>query len=121
MGGDGEAVAVGDFFLEFFDEGVVELDDLAAFGADHVIVVAVHVAVLVALLPVAEIELAGEPALRQQRQRPVHGREPDARLGLGHQPVQFLRAGVLFAIEKRVQDRPPLLGDFQVVLRDVIF
>jgi len=30
VGGDGEAVAAGDFFLEAFDVAILELDDLPA-------------------------------------------------------------------------------------------
>ena len=57
VGCDGEAIAGGDFFLKFFYERVVELDDLATFGADHMIVMAMHVFMLIAFLPVAKIQL----------------------------------------------------------------
>lgn len=49
-------MAFGYFFLEFFDQRVVELDDFSAPGADHVVMVAVHIVMLVAFLAIAEIQ-----------------------------------------------------------------
>src|ERR671917_147899 len=56
----GEAVLGDDGVLEGFEFGRVELDGLAALGADHVVVVRVLVVVLVARAPVAEAHLARE-------------------------------------------------------------
>ena len=66
MGGDGEPVSAGDFFLKLFDEWMVELDNFSAFCADHMVVVAVHICMLIAFLPVTKIKVCSQAALSQQ-------------------------------------------------------
>ena len=55
MGGNGEIVSAGNFFLKLFDEGMGELDDFSALGADHVVVMTMHVFMFIAFLSVAKI------------------------------------------------------------------
>tara|TARA_Y100000310_G_scaffold77626_1_gene74232 strand:+ start:3172 stop:3432 length:261 start_codon:yes stop_codon:yes gene_type:complete len=55
--GNDELVVGCHFFLKLLDQRVVELNDLAAFRTDHVVVVAMHVSVFIALLSVPKIEL----------------------------------------------------------------
>ena len=56
VGGDGELAVSGHFLLKLLDLRVVELNDLTAFRANHVVVVAMHVPVFVALLSIPKIE-----------------------------------------------------------------
>ena len=66
MGGDGESVLGRDFVLEFFYDGVGELNDFSAFGADHMIVMLMLVTVFIALLSVTEVHFRREPAPNKQ-------------------------------------------------------
>ena len=56
VGGDGEPAVSGHFFLKLLDHRVVELNDLTAFRTNHVVVVAMHVPVFIALLSVPKTE-----------------------------------------------------------------
>lgn len=58
-----ELVFVGNLFLKFFNQGVLEFQDSAAFGAYHVIMMAVLVLVFVPFLSFPEIQFLGQPAL----------------------------------------------------------
>ena len=51
------------FFLKLLDEGVVEFDYTAAFGTNHVVVVAILEVLLVTFLAVTKIQLRGQSTL----------------------------------------------------------
>lgn len=68
----------------------------AALRTDHVVMAAPVVLVLVPGDPIMEGDLAGQPAARQELQRPVDGSKTDARIGLLDQPVEFVD-GEVFA------------------------
>ena len=60
-----EAAGGGDLNLVFFQPIFLELEDLAALGADHVVVVLPQVMMLVADHPVVEAALASETETAQ--------------------------------------------------------
>ena len=95
MGHGLEAVAVGDRVAETEDLLAVELDDLAAAAADHVIVRALAEGVLVAGELVAELHLLDDAAVDQQRQRAVDRGLGDALARLANVDQQLLGLEVL--------------------------
>src|SRR5256714_10170932 len=84
--------------------GGVELDGLAALGADHVVVVRVLVVVLVARATVAETNLARESGLDQELERAVDGRVADAWVFLLDEVVEVFARQVLLRSEEHVED-----------------
>ena len=75
-----EFVAANYFILKFFDLFVVKLYQRAALRADEVIVMLVLVLVFVECAPVMKLKLASKPALFQQFQCAIDGRESDRRV-----------------------------------------
>ena len=59
---------------------------------------------LIAHHPILKIDLESQPALREQLERPVNGRVPDARVFLLDQPMQILGAEVFAGIEKHLEN-----------------
>jgi hypothetical protein len=66
-----ELVFTADFVLQFLNLVVPELDDLAAFDADHVIVVAVPINVLVHDHILAANGFSDQSTIEQQRNHPI--------------------------------------------------
>src|ERR1035438_8366526 len=85
----------------------------AAFGADHVVMTAAVVLVLIARDAVLKGDCAGQSAIGEQLECPVDGGEADARVGLFDQPVQFVGGQVLASLQKCSQDGVALSGLLQ--------
>src|SRR5437870_1684037 len=64
--------------------GRVELDDLSAFRADHVIVMLMFVIVLVVCASIAESHLTRQPGIGQKSQSAIHGCLSDCRIFSTH-------------------------------------
>ena len=75
-----EFVAANYFVLKLLDLFIIKLYQRAALRADEVIVMLVLVLVLVERAPVMKFKLASQPALFQQFQRAIDGRESDGRV-----------------------------------------
>jgi hypothetical protein len=65
MAGGGVVVAAADFQFDLIDLAGKELDRTAAFGADHVVMAATIVLVLIAGNAIVEGDFAGEAAFGQ--------------------------------------------------------
>jgi len=103
-------VLAADFAFDALDVVGEELDGAAAFGADHVVMVAAVVLVLVARYAVVEGHLAGQPALGQQLERAVDSSETDSLIFLTHQSKQFIGGQVIASIQERAQNDVALAG-----------
>jgi hypothetical protein len=68
------------FVLQLLDAGGKKLDNAAALGADHVVVMLVVEMMLVIGLVVTEPHLAGESGLRQELQGAINRGVPDGRV-----------------------------------------
>jgi hypothetical protein len=98
----------------------IKLDDLAAFGTDHVVVMLMLVIVLVVRATVAEAHLARQSGLRQQPQRPIDCRLANARILRLHQAVKIFAGHVPFSAQEHVENQVALRGALQPFLLDVL-
>src|ERR1022692_1180843 len=96
-------VLAANFLFNAFDVAREELHRAAAFGADHVVVIAAIVLVLVTSHTVIEGHFAGQPALGQQLQSAIDGGKSDARVVFLDQPIQFVGGEMVAGVEKRAQ------------------
>lgn len=118
VGGDGEFVFAGHFFLQPFDFFVFKFHDLLATGADEVIVVAL-VRDIVVLRLGAEVAGLRQACIAKQVERSVDGGEPQVRIRLGQLVIHgFCRN--MFLAKKRAQDQFPLAGEFELMLAQVL-
>lgn len=114
VGLDGESIAGGDFLLQFFDFAVFKLDDLAATGANKVIVVALVRDVVVLGLR-TEVPGLGESRVAKKIQCPVDGGQSEMRISFGELVIHGF-GGDMFLPEKRGEDEFTLTREFQLVL-----
>ena len=113
VAGGGVMVPVSDLLLQAVDLGREKFYRTPAPGADHVMVAAAVVLVLLAGDAIMKSDLAGQAAFRQQFQSAVDGSETDAGIFLLHQPVQFVGGEVLACLQERSQYGVALRRMFQ--------
>jgi hypothetical protein len=106
-------VSVSNLLLETIDLGREKFYRTATPGADHVMVAAAVVLVLVAGNSIMKSDFAGQAAFRQQFQGAVNRGETNAGIFLLHQPVQFVSREVLAGFEEGSQDGIALRRMFQ--------
>ena len=111
-GGD-VAVFVSNFLFQAIHLGREELDRAAALGANHMMVTATIVFVLVAGDAIVKRDFAGQATLSQQLKRAVDGREAYLRILFLHQPVQFVGREMFTSFQEGAQNGVALLGMFQ--------
>lgn len=75
-----ESESADDLFLKRLDLDACKLGDLAALGADDVIVMTLAGGMLEQGAPITELPLMGEPGILQQFQRPIDRDEADPRV-----------------------------------------
>ena len=102
MGLDSEAVSAGDLFLKAFDVFILEFHDLAAGGADEVIVMPLVGYVIVLGLR-AEVASLGQPHFAKEIERPVNGGETDMGVLFCKLPVHLFR-GDVFIFQEHVEN-----------------
>ena len=112
--------------LQVFDVGRKELNDLPAFGADHVIVVLVIEMMLVVGLVVSEANFAGQARFREKFERPVDSGMTDRLIFFLHEPVQVLARQMLFGSKKYLEyevslARATQAGFLYVIEKDLLF
>ena len=98
------AVFAADLLLELTNFLGKEFDGAAAIGADHVVVAATVVLVLVAGNAVVEGDFAGQAALRQQLQRAVDGGVADAGVFFLHQTMEFVGGEMVAGFQEGMQN-----------------
>jgi hypothetical protein len=118
VGFDGKSVLSGHFFLKPFNFLIFKFHDLLAAGADEVIVVALVRHIVVFRLR-AEVPGLGKAGIAEQIERPVDGREPQMRVGLGQLVVHGLCGNVLLPKEG-VQNQFALAGELELVFAQVL-
>jgi len=119
------AVLAADFLLELADFLGKELNGAAAIGADHVVVAAAVVLVLVAGDAVVEGDFAGQAAFRQQLQRAVDGGVANAGILFLHQAVEFVGGEMVASFEEGMENGVALRRLFeanvlQVAVKDLL-
>ena len=105
--------------LECFQFGRKELDDSAALGADHVIVVLMFVVVFVVRAAVAKTNFAREARFGQELERAIDGGLADGRVLSLHQPVEVFDREMFFGTQKNIQNQVTLRRTLQPPLLDV--
>jgi hypothetical protein len=98
-----------DVLLNLLDLRRKELYRATAISADHVVVIAAIVLVLVSRHSVVKCDFTSKTTLREQLQRSVDGGEPDLRVFLFDEPVQLICRKMISRLKERAQDRVPLL------------
>src|ERR1017187_6194010 len=106
-------VLAANFLLNAFNLAREELYRAAAFGADHVMVIAAIVLVLVTSHAVIEGHFAGQPALGQQLQSAIDGGKSDALVVFLDQPIQFVGGEMVAGVEKGSQNGVALPGKLE--------
>jgi len=106
-------IAAADLLLELADFLGKEFDRTAALGADHVMVTAAIVLVLVAGDAVVKSDFAGKPALGEEFQGAVDGGVADAGIFFLHQAVKFVRRKVIASFEEGAENGIALGGLFE--------
>ena len=91
-----------------FELLVLKLENLAGVNVDHVVVV-VQIR-LIAGVVFIEVVPANKVHLVQDIERPVHGRDADARIDFFNALVNCFDRGVIVRSCKHLKDDPPLFG-----------
>ena len=108
-----EAEPADDLFLQRLDLDTCKLGDLAALGADDVIVMALAGGMLEQGAPIAELSLMSKPGVLQEFQGPIDGHEPDPRVPTPHPAVEALGADVGRGSEEGPRNQLALAGRLQ--------
>ncbi len=116
---NGEAVPGGDFLLKLFDIAVFKFHDLAAVGADQMVVVA-FVGDVVVLRLRAEMSGLRQTCFAKQVERTVDGGQPQVRVFL-RQLVIHLFGGNVFLLEECVKNELALARALQLVFAEMRF
>lgn len=98
MGLDGEAIPAGDLFLKLFDVFILEFHDLAAGGADEVIVVPLVRHIIVLGLR-AEVACLGQSYFAKEIERPINCGKADMGVLFRELPIHLFRGDMLILQE----------------------
>jgi hypothetical protein len=113
VAGSNVAVFLSNFLFQAIHLGREEFDRTAAFGANHVMVTATIVLMLVAGDAIVKRDFTGQTALSQQLQRSVYGRKAYLWILFLHQPVQFVSREMLTSFQESAQNSIALRRMFQ--------
>jgi hypothetical protein len=113
VAGGGVVVPAADFLLQLVHFARKKFHRTAALGADHVVMAAPVVLVLVAGDAVVEGDFAGQSALGQQFERAVDRGVADAGVFFLHQAVQFVGGEMVAGFQKGAQNGVALRGLLQ--------
>ena len=109
VGLDNEAVIGGDLLLEAFDVAIGELHDLAATGADEMIMVSFMRNVVILRLR-AEMPRLGQPGFAKQVEGTIDRRQAQVGIFFCQLVIHFLGRDVLL-LQKRIEDQFALAGE----------
>jgi hypothetical protein len=116
-----ESESANDLFLERLDLDTCELSDLAALGADDVVVVALAGGMFEQGASIAELPLMGKPGILQEFQRPIDGDETDPLVPTPHPAVEAFGADVGRGGEESPRDQLALARRLQPGSIQVLF
>jgi hypothetical protein len=113
-----------DLLLQLLQFRSEEFHRTTAFRADHVVMAAAVVLVLVARDAVVEGDFAGESAFGEKFQRPVNGGKADLRVFFADLAVKLIGREMIALLEKGLQDGVALVGVLQpnpleVLVKDI--
>ena len=112
---EAEAKLFRDLLLQRLELLVDELDDLAGFDVDQVIVVRLR-AGLVTGAAIAEVVAVQDAGLFEQAHRAIHRRDRDARIDCRRTRVDLLDVGMIFGLGQDAGDHLALLGDAKALV-----
>ena len=107
------AMLAANFFFHPLDLRGEELHRTAALGADHVVMAAPVVLVLIARHAIMKCDLAGQSALGQQLQCAIDRGKSNARVGALHKVVQILGGKMVVRFQEGAQNDVTLPGMLQ--------
>jgi len=118
-------ILASDFLFELTNFLREKLYRAATLRADHVVMAATVVLMLIAGNPIVEGYLAGEPAFGEKLQRAVDRGVTDAGVFSLDEAVQFVSGKVIASLQKGAQDRITLGGllkpdALQVAMEDLL-
>ncbi len=116
-----ESESANDLFLERLDLDACELGDLAALGADDVVVVALAGRMFEQGTSITELPLMGKPGILQEFQRPIDGDETDPLVPTPHPAVEAFGADVGRSGEESPRDQLALASRLQPGSIQVLF
>lgn len=116
-----ESESANHLFLERLDLDTCELGDLAALGADDVVVVTLAGRMFEQGASIAELPLVGKPGILQEFQRPIDGDETDPRVPTPHPAVEAFGADVGCGGEESPRDQLALASRLQPGSIQVLF
>lgn len=116
-------VLVPNFVFNFPDFLRKKFHRSSAFGAHHMVMTTPVVLMFITRNAIVKGDLASQPAARQKLQSAIDGSEPDARIGLLNQPMQFIDGEMFSRFEEGSKDSvalPSLLqtNAFQMLKKD---
>jgi hypothetical protein len=100
--------------------GGEELDDLAAFRSDHVVVVLVFIVVFVVRAAITKAHFARQPGISQKFERAIYRRMANGWIFLLDQTIQIFAREVFLSAQKHVQNQIPLGRSLQPLFLDVL-
>lgn len=110
----------GHLILNCFEFCREELNDLAALGTDHVIVMLMFVMVFIVRATVAKAHFARESGFSQNLERAIDSSLADRWVFLLHESIKIFIREVFFGAQKNLQNEVALGGTFQPVLLNVL-
>jgi hypothetical protein len=116
-----ESEPANDLFLERLDLDACELGDLAALGADDVIVMALAGGMFEQGASVAKLSLMGKPGILQEFQCPIDGDETNPLVPTSHSAVEAFGADVGRGGEESPRDQLALASRLQPGSIQVLF
>ena len=119
VAGGGVAVSTAYFLLQLIHFVGEKFHGTAALGADHMMMAAPIVLMLVAGDAVVERDLAGESAFGKQFESAIDGGVANAGILLLHQSMQFVSGKVVAGFEEGTKDRVALRSLLQTNLFEV--
>jgi len=117
---DFESVFGGHRILNRFQFCGIELDDLAAFRTDHVVVVLMLIVVLVMSAAIAKPYFARQPGISQKFESAVHRGMADGWVFRLHQAIEVLAGEMIFSAQKHIQNQLALGRSLETLLLNVL-
>ena len=115
--GDVEFMLACDFFLQFFDITILELDDFSTLCAYHMVVMSLMGDVVVVCLG-SKMSLLCQSTFAKQIECAVDGCQADMRFQLRQLMIDLL-GGNMFRLQKSLENNLALAGDPKLVIGEM--
>ena len=114
MGLNGKAIPAGDFFLKSFNVAVFEFNNLAAAGADQMVVMTLVGDVIVLGLG-AKVSSLGKAGFTKEVEGAVNGRQSEMGIFTSELVIELF-CGDVFLFEEGIENKFPLARILQLML-----